>query len=426
MRLVSLLALFAALAPPALAQERPVPGEALTNRNVSPVNLRAGPGTANAVLGRIAPGQSGTVAACNADASWCQIDTGEVLGWASVPVLQPADAPVATAPAPAPAPAPTAAQPGGPGLPAPGTLMVVAYATGVPLLTEPSAGAPVLAFLPEGARAVIEDCRPDWCRIDVAGTEGWVPAVVARASAQAPAAPAPAAPAPTAPSGGGVTTTVLDATAPAANPVEAPGEQIVNRNASFVNLRAEPSTGSAIQGRIAPGEAGTSLGCTEAGDWCRLRTDGAEGWAFLAVLAPSEPPAPAAPPVRAPAPGEVDALASDVRSVLGLPAAPAAPIAAPQPQGGPVVSRPGPAASIRTPVVQAPIPVGGRAYDNRTDGVVNLRAGPGTQFDQLGGLAPGEGGTVGPDCAPGADWCELRLDAGGGRAWVKLSLLTQR
>ena len=460
------LALAAAPAP-ASAQDAPapVPGTATANANVSAVNLRAGPSTADAVLGRIAPGQPATVVGCTEDGTWCRLDVDGTLGWASMAVL--------TAPPAAAAPAAGASGAAATGarapvrLPAYGQAVTVANPDGARLRAAPGGGAEVLALLPAGGRATLVGCDAlvEWCEVALAGTRGFVdiraalgatgpviaPAALgARAPAPAPDATAAApaeAPTPPAPADGGIATTALDPApaAPTAEPGAAPAQaaeaaeapaprtalvapatdapmaEVSNLGGSFVNLRAGPSTTEPVLGRIAPGQRGRAEGCSERGDWCLLDVGGTRGWAYLPVLA-AAPAAPAAP-ARPADPGAVDALTADVRAVLGRPAAAATPAPAPAANPAPAIA----AAAAPVPA-QAPAPAtgGGRAFDNRTDGVINLRAGPGTEHAILGGLAPGEGGSVGPDCAPGADWCQLRLDVGGGRAWVLLSLLTPR
>lgn len=179
-----------------------------------------------------------------------------------------------------------------------------------------------------------------------------------------------------------------------------------------VTLRAGPGLDYPATGELYPGERAERGPCDEVGRWCVVSTDAAWGWLDTGV------PVPAAPPV-APLQG-----LRPPPVVLVSPLAPA---------------RPGPASlapEIVAAVPPAPglLPVPGarpprllsttEPMRNVTEGLVNLRAGPGTDAAIVGRLAPGEGGRI-DVCDATERWCRI-APAYGPVGWVSSTLIGLR
>lgn len=151
---------------------------------------------------------------------------------------------------------------------------------------------------------------------------------------------------------------------------------------ALTNVRGGPDTAFNVTGTLAAGSTAAVTGQTEAGDWWQIAfpagPDGA-GWVSAEVVDftgdPAAVPVVEAPPVPEPETGPTPT-----------------PPASPEPAGRPVVS----------------IPAGG----------VNVRRGPGLEFDLLGRLDENQTVAVVGQNETG-DWWQIEYEAGEtGRAWV--------
>lgn len=189
-----------------------------------------------------------------------------------------------------------------------------------------------------------------------------------------------------------------------------------------VDMRAGPGLQFPLIHVLDPGEVADRGRCDLDGAWCLLSAGRKIGWVDTRGLVPPRAtlsqPRPV-DPVRTP---EVQATPLD-NAQQGVRPLPDAILEAVRGAGG---------AAPASRVV-APAPPRARApfllstdepFLNVTDGLVNLRAGPGTENPILGELRPGEGGLI-DICDVTERWCRINV-AGGPVAWVKMTLVGLR
>lgn len=180
-------------------------------------------------------------------------------------------------------------------------------------------------------------------------------------------------------------------------------QTIRNANAYPVFLREGPGLFYPETDRLDPGEVADLGHCDERGLWCIVSTNAKWGWINVSVLgarggtaaAPLDPmdvapqPVPMYPVFVDPLPDAPDRASPEAPRVAdGVP---------------PLIF------SVTEP------------FGNVTAGLVNMRAGPGTENAVVGRLRPGEGGRI-DVCNPAQDWCRIAAP-GVGPAWVKMTLM---
>ncbi|CUH32803.1 SH3 domain protein [Jannaschia seosinensis] len=213
--------------------------------------------------------------------------------------------------------------------------------------------------------------------------------------------------------------------------VPAAAQSVRNDDIFSAALHDGPGTTFRVLGRLVPGEEAELGRCVEGAEWCLVSTDTKWGWVQMSGMSNVVGRGPEAEPILPEAP--------IFEQVLPGPA----PDPAPDLEDAPESLRAGIETGTRlerTPdILQTPVlPVPGvvvpdvvtmvprmfsttQAFRNVTPGIVNLRAGPGTDYETVGELQPGEGGRI-DVCDVAETWC--RLD-GSGRdgAWVKMTLM---
>ncbi|MGN1370237.1 MAG: SH3 domain-containing protein [Aristaeellaceae bacterium] len=148
-----------------------------------------------------------------------------------------------------------------------------------PLLASPSTSATVVTRINHGIQVTVLTNDGSWCRVKVAGQEGYL------------------------------LTSQLDFSATGTTPTQTPGSQgmtaIVNSNASTLNLREGPSTDHDIVAQI---PKGTTITVTGYGDtWCAVRWGELSGYVMTKYLlfsqeTPSVSPSASASPTPTPTP----------------------------------------------------------------------------------------------------------------------------
>lgn len=155
-----------------------------------------------------------------------------------------------------------------------------------------------------------------------------------------------------------------------------------------VALHGAPDTGSAVVGRIVPGETVSLRGCEVGASWCVAGRGGGRGWVALSGLTlrgfttqtPTPSPTPPAPQAQ-PEPNAPAARAE---------------------------TRPGPPLLLSTDV----------PHRNLSDRDLALRAAPDNDAAVVGTLAPGDGGRI-DICDAGQVWCRMTA-VDGSRGWVQM------
>ncbi|WGH77641.1 SH3 domain-containing protein [Jannaschia ovalis] len=192
----------------------------------------------------------------------------------------------------------------------------------------------------------------------------------------------------------------------------AAAEPIRNDSGAAVEMRAGPGPAFPRIGRVAPGEVLDLGRCDLQGRWCLVSTDLRYGWvdtdimtARLAVPPDPVPDVTVTPLPDRPAAPRVEPIAPRVE-----------PIAPRLPDLGGRIGLP-PIAGARPPLLLSTT----APMRNVTPGVVNLRAGPGTDYDVVGRLDPGAAVLI-EVCIPSEQWCRVAA-SGGGTGWVKTTLI---
>jgi uncharacterized protein YraI len=181
-----------------------------------------------------------------------------------------------------------------------------------------------------------------------------------------------------------------------------------NESGAPVTLRVGPSAAFPEAGRLAPGQVVSRGRCDGNRRWCLVSTDSIFGWVDVTILGTPRglPPPSAVTVTTLPDPGtEPTALGARPLPPEILQAVPRAALPVPG-------ARPPFLLSVTEPM------------RNVTPGLVNLRAGPGTEHPVLGTLAPGQGGVI-DLCDRTEQWCRI-APTGGPRGWVKMTFIGVR
>ena len=230
------------------------------------LNLRAGPGTGEAVLAVMPYGSAVTLTGDRAN-GFVSVVYGGTAGWAYEAYLSTGTSGGNPSPAPQPGPSGSA------------TVAVGA----LNLRADASTGSAVLAVMPRGAGVSLTGQRSNgFVSVAYGGASGWAyEAYLAIGGSPAPA--------------------------PDPNPAPEPGptgSATVATNA--LNLRAGPSTGDAVLA-VMPYGAGVTLGGQRSNGFVSATYQGTAGWAYEAYLTiggvPAPDPDPAPDPAPAPDPG---------------------------------------------------------------------------------------------------------------------------
>jgi len=202
----------------------------------------------------------------------------------------------------------------------------------------------------------------------------------------------------------------------AALPLQA--DPLRNTSRFGVDMRAGPGLQFPLIHVLDPGEVADRGRCGLDGKWCLLTAGTKIGWVDTTGLV---------------APRSVLSQSDPIRPLR------TDPIESTPLDGGQVASRPLPgritdAVRGATDVRRLPPPPPGARvpfmfatdapFYNVTDGLLNVRSGPGTEYPVLAELAPGQGGRI-DICDAAQRWCRMTVD-GGPVAWVKMTLVGLR
>ena len=196
-------------------------------------------------------------------------------------------------------------------------------------------------------------------------------------------------------------------------------DPLQNASRFGVDMRAGPGFQFPLIHVLDPGEVAERGRCDLDGKWCLLTAGGKVGWVDTAGLVPAGGGASElsrSDPIR---PLRTDPVTS---SVLG---------------GGGSRPLPGAITDAVRGATDGPdlrtVPPGARVpfmfatdapFYNVTDGLVNLRAGPGTANPVVAELRPGDGALI-DICDAAQAWCRLVVD-GRPLGWVKMTLVGLR
>ncbi|TFL20237.1 SH3 domain-containing protein [Jannaschia formosa] len=195
----------------------------------------------------------------------------------------------------------------------------------------------------------------------------------------------------------------------------AAAQPIRNLGSAPAPLRSGPDAFGPVVGELAPGAPAEVTRCDWSGRWCLVSTDREVGWLDMELLPSSQSAGAGVRPL--PLPGEIEVTPLPGESGVGLdPEATPLPRAILDAVPPGAASRLDPVAGTRPPLLLSMT----RPMRNVTDGIVNLRAGPGTDHAVIGQLDPGEGGPI-ETCNATEQWCLIRTPDGPG--WVKMTLV---
>lgn len=200
----------------------------------------------------------------------------------------------------------------------------------------------------------------------------------------------------------------------------ASAESLQNTSRFGVDMRAGPGLQFAMIHVLDPSEVAERGRCDLDGAWCLLSTGAKVGWVDTRGLILVRPGgAVQGGPIRplTTSPIESTTLDGTVPGGAGSRPLPGAIMDA---VNGTVDALRVDPFTARPPLIFAT----DVAFRNVTDGIVNLRAGPGTDTAVLGDLAPGQGGRI-DVCDLAQRWCRMAVE-GGPVAWVKMTLMGLR
>ena len=197
-------------------------------------------------------------------------------------------------------------------------------------------------------------------------------------------------------------------------------QTVRNDDIFSIALHDGPGTTFRVLGRLVPGEEAELGRCLDDGRWCVASTDTKWGWVEADRMTTVIARGGAVAPILPDAPIFQDTLpapsgAQPRESTAGFETGTRQPD-----QFGPEIVYPVPDVRMMVPRMFSTT----QPFRNVTNGLVNLRAGPGTGYEPVGQLRPGEGGRI-DLCNMAESWC--RLDEPGLRgAWVKMTLMGTR
>ena len=358
---------------PAIAATDPAPTEVAPPTSDAKVtvlgemNIRSGPSTDFEVIGDAVAGEEFAITGKNEDGNWWRIDFRGETGWIYAPFVIAAEAeevPVvgvamAETPVPEEETTETSAQTGNPTVTVGGDMNV---RSGPGEEYDRIGG----AFAGEAFAITGKNADGDWWQIDFDGQDGWIyaPFVTATDADNVPVVgssmeetPAPAA---------GTETAAPEAEGPV---VTIGGD---------MNIRQGPGTDFARIGGASEGEEFDITGKSADGEWWQIDFDGEAGWVYAAFV-----------------------TATNAENVP----------------------------TVEAPTAQTPVTAPGSTGVGQAPGVavatvgedVNVRNGPGTEYDRIGGATAGEAYTITGKSADGEWW---QIDFAGQSGWIYGPLVT--
>ena len=226
----------------------------------SSVNLRSGPSTTSPVLAVVPRAATLTAKPGAASGTWRQVTYGARTGWVSASYVTP------RRPATAPPTTPTA--------PAPSKVSYVAVSS-LNLRAQASTSSAVVARLAKGTKVThLAAASRGWVKVKAGTRTGYVS--TAYLTSTAPATPTT----PTTPS--------------------APAATVAYVNTSSLNLRAKPSTSSAVVARLAKGTKVTQVAAPSKG-WVKVKAGTRTGYvatSYLTTKAPAAKPGTTTPAAK--------------------------------------------------------------------------------------------------------------------------------
>lgn len=363
----------AATPTPALSATDPAPTEIASPTSDAKVtllgemNIRSGPSTDYEVIGDAVAGEEFAITGKNADDNWWQIDFRGESGWIYAPFVIAAEADdvpvVGLATAESPVPEEETAE-----ATQPAAIPIVTVGGDMNVRSGPGEEYDRIggAFAGEEFAITGRNADEDWWQIDFDGQDGWIyaPFVTATDADNVPVA------------GSSMEETPAPATGTETAAPEAEGP-VVTINGDM-NIRQGPGIDFARIGGAFEGEEFDITGKSADGEWWQIDFDGEAGWVY-------------APFVTATNAGNVP--------IVEAPSAPT-PVTEPEPSGA------------------------GQGQGNAVATVgedVNVRDGPGTEYDRIGGATAGEEYTITGKSADGEWW---QIDFEGQSGWVYGTLVT--
>lgn len=331
------------------------------------MNIRSGPSTDYEVVGDAVAGEEFAITGKNEDGNWWQIDFRGESGWIYAPFVVAAEAegvPVVSAAmteTPVQEEETTETSP-------PTVIPIVTVGGDMNVRSGPGEEYDRIggAFAGEEFAITGRNADGDWWQIDFDGEDGWIyaPFVTATYADNVPIASSSmeGSPAPT--TGTGTTA--------------AGGESPVATINGDMNIRQGPGTGYARIGGAFEGEEFGITGKSADGEWWQIDFDGEEGWVYASFV-----------------------IATNAENV-------------------PIVAAP----SVQTPVAAPGSSEAGQASGDAVATVgedVNVRNGPGTEYDRIGGATAGEVYTITGKSADGEWW---QIDFAGQPGWIYGPLVT--
>lgn len=331
------------------------------------MNIRSGPSTEYEVIGDAVAGEEFAITGKNADGNWWQIDFRGETGWIYAPFVVAAEAEdvpvVGAAMTETPVPEEETAE-----ATVPTEIPIVTVGGDMNVRSGPGEAYDRIGGAYAGEEFVItgKSADGDWWQIEFDDQDGWIyaPFVTATDADNVPIVDSSMEEQPTPTAGS-------DTAAPEA-------EGAVVTIDGDMNIRQGPGTDFARIGGAFEGEEFDITGKSADGEWWQIDFDGEAGWVYAPLVTATN--------------------TEDVPSVE--------------------------APSVQTPVT-APEPAGaGQAPADAIATVgedLNVRSGPGTQYDRIGGATAGEAYTITGKSADGAWW---QIDFAGQPGWIYGPLVT--
>ena len=347
-----------AIAPPSSDAKVTVLGE---------MNIRSGPSTDFEVIGDAVAGEEFAITGKNEDGNWWQIDFRGETGWIYAPFVIAAEAEevpvVGVAMAETPVPEEETAE-----TTLPTEIPIVTVGGDMNVRSGPGEEYDRIggAFAGEEFAITGKNADGDWWQIDFDGQDGWIyaPFVTATDADNVPIV------------GSSMEETPAPATGTETAAPEAEGP-VVTINGD-INIRQGPGTDFARIGGAIEGEEYDITGKSADGEWWQIDFDGEAGWVFASLV-----------------------TATNAENVP----------------------------TVEAPSAQTPVAAPGSSGAGQAPGVAvatvgedaNVRNGPGTEYDRIGGATAGEAYAITGKSADGEWW---QIDFAGQPGWIYGPLVT--
>jgi uncharacterized protein YraI len=329
------------------------------------MNVRNGPGTDQERIGGATEGQEFAISGKNQEGDWWQIDFDGQPGWIYAPFVTAANEEnvpiVGSSLTQTPAPAADTPTPEEPAVIVLGEMNIRSGAgTEYDIIGSATAG--------QEFGITGKNQEEDWWQIDFEGKTGWIyaPFVVASGTENVPVVAV--APTPTEDSIPATATTEPEAAAPLAT---ANG---------LINVRSGPGTVYSVLGEASTGQQFAILGKSQDEEWWQIDFEGQTGWIY--------------------APNVTATNAENVQVAAVIPAPPP-------------VENTSPPAAPADPEIEGP--------SLRVNGLINVRSGPGTDYEVIGRATPGIYFAVSGKNSDGEWW---QVDYNGEAGWVYWQFVT--